>query len=429
MPDNASAVATRSNHPLVEFKNYKQRAEQLRIALPSHITPAKFQQTLLTAIQQSPELLDCDRRSVWLACLKCATDGLLPDKREAVIVPFKERKKTDSGWQTRLIATYIPMVYGLRKKILQSGEVVSFDADVVYRIENENGYFRYEKGTEPPLNHAPMLEIPADEATDDKIIGAYSIATMKDGTKSYEFMRRFEIDKVRETSQTGATRTRNGEKRTPSGPWVDWFAEQCKKTVMKRHSKVLPMSTDINVERSDRELEVAASVAALISKVKDDEPTLLTDESGSQYDGETGEVHDDGDDRGNAIADEGTGSSTQSRDTQAESGSTASTAQRSTDTASQSDEDEPFDAEAGEARAKQEETANDILGAMSEAGNVVVLKRLYDDNQLEIAGLPDDLATTVEGGYDRALKRLGTTRAQVARKVAEAAVRETESAK
>jgi recombination protein RecT len=98
----------------------------------------------------------------------------------------------------------MPMVYGLRKKILQSGDVVALEVGVVYKIEQENGYFRYEVGTEPPLNHAPMLDIPDEEATDDKIIAAYSIATMKDGTKSYEVMRRSEINKVRQMSQTGA---------------------------------------------------------------------------------------------------------------------------------------------------------------------------------------------------------------------------------
>jgi hypothetical protein len=105
------------------------------------------------------------------ACYKAAQDGLLPDGREAALVTFNTRKQ-DRGrqWETMKQVQYMPMVYGLRKKILQSGDVVALEVGVVYKIEKENGYFRYEVGTEPPLNHAPMLDIPDEEATDDKII-------------------------------------------------------------------------------------------------------------------------------------------------------------------------------------------------------------------------------------------------------------------
>jgi recombination protein RecT len=423
MADQGTAVATHAAHPLVQFKNYmEQRSEELRIALPSHISPEKFQRTMLTAIQETPDLLQCDRKSLWVACLKCANDGLMPDKREAVILPFKQNKKDANGaWQTTYLATYIPMVFGIRKKILQSGEVAAIDTGVVYKIEAENGYFRYEKGTEPPLNHQPMLEISAEEATDDKIVGAYSIAIMKDGTKSYEFMRRFEIDKVRETSQTGATRTKKGEPRNPSGPWVEWFPEQCKKTALKRHSKVLPQSTDVTVERSDHELTMAASVAAMISRVKDDEPTLLTDETGTQFDRDTGEVHEEENTQeasGTAREAPGAEESTSAKSDTVDASATGPASDDASTQANSDDSDE--DDNLIEGRVRAEEDANRILGEMSDAGNVIALKRVYDSSQLELTGLPEDLAAAVESGYDRSLKRLGTTRALVAKVVAKA---------
>lgn len=279
---------------IVKFRGQlEQRANELKMVLPSHITPEKFQRTILTAVQGDPDLLSADRQSLILACMRAAQDGLLPDKREAAIVVFNENKKVDGNWIKRKVATYLPMVYGLRKKILQSGEVAALEVGIVYRKELENGDFYYRVGVEPPLGHKPSFDLTMDDTTDDKIVAAYSIATMKDGTKSYEVMRRFEIDKVREASMTGATRTKKGEPRNPSGPWVEWFPEQAKKTVMRRHSKVLPMSGDLIIDVEGRELDAGMSAAALLS-APSVQPTMIEHHSDlPEHDPETGELTDD----------------------------------------------------------------------------------------------------------------------------------------
>jgi recombination protein RecT len=176
---------------------------------------------------------------------------------------------------------YMPMVYGLRKKILQSGEVVSLEVNVVYRAEVEKGTFLYEVGLEPPLRHRPSLDLTEEETTDDQIVAAYSIATMKDGTKSYEIMRRFEINKVRAVSQTGATgkTDRQGKPIQPKGPWVDWFAEMAKKTVMRRHAKTLPMSGDVLIDVEGRELETTRPARS--RDRRDHRPAEIDAKSGS----------------------------------------------------------------------------------------------------------------------------------------------------
>lgn len=257
--------ANRPVDPLVRLNTQlTSRADQFAMVLPSHISPDKFQRTILTAVQSDPELLRADRTSLILACMKAAQDGLLPDKREAALVIFKRNfKDADGGWQQALEVAYMPMVYGLRKKILQSREITDIKVAVVYRRELIEGYFIYEEGTEAMLRHKPMLDMSEDDAKDDNIVAAYSMATHKDGTKTYEVMRRFEIDKVRESSQTGATKDRNGKPRRSTGPWVDWYPEQAKKTVMRRHSKVLPQSGDIIVDVEARELDLMARSTTL----------------------------------------------------------------------------------------------------------------------------------------------------------------------
>lgn len=285
------------------------RADQFRMVLPSHITPERFQRTILTAVQSDPDLLLADRQSLVLACMKAAQDGLLPDKREAALVIFTENKKVGSGWEKTKKVQYMPMVYGLRKKVLQSGEIADITAKVVYRREVEEGFFVYEEGTEAMLRHKPMLDLAAEDATDDCIVAAYSMATFKDGEKSYEVMRRFEIDKVRQASQTGAVGkvvqfgNDKGKEIKPKGPWVDWFPEQAKKTVIRRHTKTLPMSGDlVDVEAMDDRL-AAESTTSLLGSVKADAPELTdtapprrlqaVDHEDQPHDEETGEIKTD----------------------------------------------------------------------------------------------------------------------------------------
>ena len=302
-PSNLPATG-KPQHPLVLLNgDLEKRAAEFRKALPSHISPDKLQRTIMTAAQNNPDLLTADRQSLITSCMKAAQDGLLPDGREAALVIFMTSEKgRDGQWHKRKLAQYMPMVYGLRKKIVQSGEVVSLQTGLVYRKEMEGGAFLYEVGMEPPIRHRPMLDLAPEDLTDDKIVAAYSIAKMKDGTVSVEVMRRGEIDKVRESSQTGATRDRKGQARQLKGPWADWFGEMARKTVMRRHSKTLPMSGDIFTDVEAHEQDIAAASASRLLEVEPDAPVALpsTDELDAQdmpdeaTDPETGEVIQEG---------------------------------------------------------------------------------------------------------------------------------------
>lgn len=266
------------------------RAEQFKMVLPSHISPEKFQRTVLTAAQTNPDLLNCDRQSFLNACMKAAQDGVLPDGREGVLVQFNTRQKIDGQWMTVKLVQYMIMVYGLRKKILQSGEITDIFASVVYRQEIDAGRFIYEEGSERMLRHKPLLDASFDPKDED-IALVYSVATFKDGSKSFEVMRRSEINKVREASQTGATTDRNGNPSEAKGPWVDWFSEMAKKTVIRRHSKSLPMSGDIFADVEGDDIDLAARSAALALSTPGGQPEAIEDHTDdTPHNPETGEV-------------------------------------------------------------------------------------------------------------------------------------------
>lgn len=303
----ANLPAEQSAHPIEVIKSIVARkANDFKMVLPSHISVDKFQRTIATAALSNPTLLGCDRQSLLIAAMKLAQDGLLPDGREAALVPFKSWNKEthETVWQVQAM----PMAWGLRKKILQSGQVVSLETGLVYRAELESGHFLYEIGIDPPIRHRPKLDLTTEETADTEIVAAYSIARIKaeggDPYWSVEVMRRSEIDKVRQASQTGALGRvvkggqNAGKPITPKGPWVDWYGEMARKTVLRRHSKVLPMSGDLfeTIER-DTEEELRAAGAARLLAEKVDAPVALPtndqlDAQNDDHDPETGEVRD-----------------------------------------------------------------------------------------------------------------------------------------
>lgn len=305
MNAQSTAIAERREHNEIDRLKTQltKRADEFKMVLPAHITPEKFQRVIATAAIQNPQLLGCDRQSFLLASMKLAQDGLLPDGREAALVPFKtwNRETRENIWQVQPM----PMVYGLRKKILQSGEVLSIETGVVYLADLQSGHFLYEIGMDPPIRYRPNLLLPIEETADDKIVAAYSIAKIRNdaGGEPYwsvEVMRRAEIDKVRQASQTGALgkTTRDGKPIPPKGPWVDWYGEMARKTVLRRHAKVLPMSGDI-LETFTRDIEnerAAESAAAYLHSdvaapvVLPSREELDGQAEGETIDAETGEV-------------------------------------------------------------------------------------------------------------------------------------------
>ena len=196
---------------------------QFKMVLPPHVSPEKFIRVLLTAAQDEPRLIE-DRASFYSAALKCATDGLIPDKREAAIVLFGGK------------AQYLPMIAGVLKKVRNSGELESITAHVVY----DNDEFEYELGDNERIVHRPNL---TGERGKPKL--AYAIAKTKDGGVYREIMSEAQIDDVRKVSRA-----------KDSGPWAGAFADEMRrKTVLRRLAKRLPMSTDLEqVIRRDDEL-------------------------------------------------------------------------------------------------------------------------------------------------------------------------------
>lgn len=197
-------------------------AADLRLALPPTISYDHFRATFITAVANNPEILTCDLQTVKTALMKAATDNLMPDNREAAIVPFWTKMKDGDGKEKSVkVAQYMPMVYGIRKRALELGGA-RITAECVY----ENDFYDSEQGDAPFIRHkrAPLGQ-PRGE-----IIGAYSIfKDEKERVLHREEMAKEDIEVARSVSKAA------------NGPgWTKFYSEFCRKTVVRRGSKSVP---------------------------------------------------------------------------------------------------------------------------------------------------------------------------------------------
>ena len=198
---------------------------QFKAALPAHIPHEKFVRVLMTALSQNPALAQADRNSLFAACMTAAQQVLLPDGREGAIVTFR----TKDGVK----AQFLSMLAGVLKKIRNSGELQSISAQMIYK----NDKFKYWVDSDGEhLEHEPNLFSDRGEP-----LGVYAIAKTKDGGVYIEVLTNKQINDVRNVSKS-----------KDSGPWAGAFAEEmAKKSALRRLSKRLPMSTDIDRDLSD----------------------------------------------------------------------------------------------------------------------------------------------------------------------------------
>ena len=198
--------------------------DQLKNALPVQtvLSPEKLIRVSLTVIRTNPDLLECSQQSL-LACLMgCAQLGLMPEPYlgQAYLVPFWN--KTTGQREAQLIPGYRGYITLARN----SGELDNLSADVV----KENDEFSLKKGL-----HEDLVHVPCYIGEPGQMIGAYTVFRYLSGSSTFDFMSKVEIDKIRKRS-----------KAKESGPWFTDYEEMAKKTVIRRHMKLAPLSIEDN---------------------------------------------------------------------------------------------------------------------------------------------------------------------------------------
>lgn len=244
--------------------------KQIAAALPKNITPERLTRIVLTAVQRTPKLLECEPKSFFGAVMACAALGLEPDGLlgQAYLIPFGRT------------CTLVPGYQGLMKLARQSGDIASIDAHPV----RFGDLFEFRYGADPSIKHVPA-ERPFDPQTGwakdwkpGAITHFYAVAKMRDGSVAFVVMPTWEVDEIRDNSQGYQSAIKFN--RVADSPWTTDYDRMGCKTAIRRLCKYLPASVEDNRlhraiaidERADRGVDQDVGSFVDVEHLPDMEP-------------------------------------------------------------------------------------------------------------------------------------------------------------
>lgn len=297
-PQQESAVAVvapslpAEYQPIGERGDVRAQVEAIRLQvediLPSRMDADRFLRVAASAVMGNPKLMECTRVSLLLAIHEAAQLGLEPTGLlgSAYLVPFRRKVTVPHPENPRAVvdryvmeAKLIPGYRGLIDLARRSGEIQAISAHVV----RQRDVFRIVQGSSPDIIHEPHIPNPAspvEERDPGPYIGAYMVAVLTGGWKQSEWMTYDEIEKVR-----------RGSRAADDKAWTENWPEMARKTVVRRGSKYLPMTTDFRrALELDEEAEKSATPVSVEVKREPTALDLLRQRALGQGDTEGAEV-------------------------------------------------------------------------------------------------------------------------------------------
>lgn len=218
-------------------RNINDIAKTLSIVVKSYIpsrngqpiiVPDNFIKSAKALVRNSP-VFDkiTDKDTIVSALLHCASDGLLPDGKQATLVTYRGK------------LTYVPMYQGLVEIIYRGKAVQSVNTHIIY----DSDKFEVMMGTEERIIHIP------DMLKNGNKIAVYAVATLNNGGKVHCLLKRDEIELIKSAQISKMNSPQES-------PWVKHEDEMWKKTAIRRLYKIIPKSSaDIVQQRSPEEYE------------------------------------------------------------------------------------------------------------------------------------------------------------------------------
>lgn len=203
----------------------QRRQDVIESSAASMIDPARLRGVMLSAFTRNPKLFECDPVTVVRSVVEAAQVGLEPTGAigGAHLVPRWNSKARRN--ECTLILDYRGLVTLARR----SGEI----ARVTARVVRESDDFAYQQGTDEWLRHVPAL-VPDP----GPYIYVYAVAHFRDGGSQFDVM---SAAQIQAHVQRFAPRDRE---KNIVGPWVSDPEEMWKKTVLRRLSKLLPLTVE-----------------------------------------------------------------------------------------------------------------------------------------------------------------------------------------
>lgn len=189
-------------------------------ALPRHLSADRMARVAMTALRQTPRLLECSPVSVLGSIMSAAQLGLEPNTPLglAYLVPYKRTCQLIIGYQ------------GYLELARRSGLV---SAPVAYAVR-EGDDFRYSLGLEPTLHHVPAQD---GDREAKAITHVYAVAhQLPQGSAPPIFV-------VLSRAQVEARRARSMSR--DSGPWATDYEAMCLKTAVRALWRWLPKTAEM----------------------------------------------------------------------------------------------------------------------------------------------------------------------------------------
>lgn len=180
-----------------------------------------FKTAVVDYVRKSPKLLECDRVSLMSAFVQVAQFRFLPSSvsGEMYVIPYGREAKPQLGYQ------------GIVTLLYRAKTVTAITGNIIY----ENDHFEFEEGLNPKLVHKPAKFGTPKGAP----IGAYTIAEMASGSKTFKVMSKDDIMAIKNLSKA---------KNSADSPWnsnKDPFNWMWLKTCLIQHSKLLPKTPEL----------------------------------------------------------------------------------------------------------------------------------------------------------------------------------------
>lgn len=211
---------------MLVLRDLTYKRDEIVPLLGKGVTFDEFHSSIAIALRTKPDILDCYGPSIVNACIRAAYDGLKLDGKEAALSPDYNKKLR------RNEARYTPMAFGIRKKILRSRAV----DDVFVMLVWENEPFQIVGGVNRDIHH----EVLSDTQRGKTLKAVYSVAVLKSGYRTFDYMWKADVMHVKASAQY-------------DGVWNAHEPEMWKKTMLRRHSKVLPQDGDIVLRDAEAE--------------------------------------------------------------------------------------------------------------------------------------------------------------------------------
>lgn len=241
---NDKTVARKSNFGTMQ-KLLEQFKEQIRLAIPNHLTPERVIRVALSTISRNALLLDAHPFTVVACVVQASALGLEVNAElgHAYLVPFWNKhldmgNGRKGGYECQLITGY----KGLVKLARNSGDMKYVGADAVH--EKDSWIAR--KGYETTWQHEQPRN--GDRGAVQGYWGGYVLMS---GGADFEYMTVKEIEEHRDKYSKGAYREdRDAGKRELQGPWKDSPEWMFRKTPLRRALKLAPLSMALEVASS-----------------------------------------------------------------------------------------------------------------------------------------------------------------------------------